>query len=82
MTSHTIKKFTLNEQHALCLNTDKNNLLLPDQYFNSINSTQLIAITTRRNPNRNTFDIEIKKRKRAPNKKLSKMDTHSSPDNQ
>ena len=43
-----------------------------EQNLNSHNS-KLIAFTTRNNPNKNTFDIEIRKRKRAPNKKLLQM---------
>ena len=75
------KENTQREQHAFCFNAAKSKLPLTAQNFNSLNNTQLIAITTRNNPYRNTFDIEIKKRKRAPNKKISKMDIHCSPDN-
>ena len=53
------KENTLNEQHAFCLNTAKNKSHLTQQNFNPFNNTQLIAITTRNNPNRNTFDIKI-----------------------
>ena len=63
------KEKTKSEQNAFCLNTAKNKSLLTAQNFNSLNNTKLIAFTTRNNPNRNTFVIEIKKRKRAPNKK-------------
>ena len=76
------KENTLNEQHAFCLNIAKNKSHLTERNFNSINHTQLIAITTRNNPNRYTFDIKNKKRKRDPNKKILQMDTHHSPDNQ
>ena len=68
------KANTLNEQHAFCLNTAKNKLHSIEQNLNSHNS-KLIAITTRNNPNKNTFDIEIRKRKRAPNKKLLQMNS-------
>ena len=67
------KENTLSEQHAFCLNTAKNKLRSIEQNSNSLN-TKLIAITTRNNPNKNTFDIEIRKTKRAPNKKLLQMD--------
>ena len=73
------KEHTQSEQHSFCLNTAKSKSPLTAQNFNSLNNTQLIAITTRNNPNRNTFDIEIKKRKRAPNKKMSKTEIHPSP---
>ena len=79
--THT-KGNTLNEQHAFCLNTAKNKSHFTKQNFNSFNNTQLVAITTRNNPNRNSFDNKIKKRKRAPNKKLLQMDNHHSPDSQ
>ena len=73
------KENTLIEQHAFCLNTAKNKSLITEQNSNSHNNTKLIAITTRNHPNRNTFDIKIKKRKRAPNKKLLQMDIQHSP---
>ena len=60
------------EQHAFCLNTDKNKLLSIDQNSDS-NNSKFIEITTRNNSNKNSFDIEITKRKRAPNKKLLQM---------
>ena len=67
------KENTLSEQHVFCLNTAKNKLRIIEQNSNSLN-TKLIAITTRNNPNKNTFDIEIRKTKRAQNKKLLQMD--------
>ena len=67
------KENTLIEQHAFCINTAKNKSLITEQNSNLHNNTKLIAITTRNNPNRNTFEIKIKKRKGAPNKKLLQM---------
>ena len=66
------KANTLNEQHAFCLNTAKNKLHSIEQKLIS-HKSKFIANTTRNNPNKNTFDIEIRKRKRAPNKKLLQM---------
>ena len=38
-----------------------------------------MAITTRQNPNKNKFDIQITKRKRGPNKKAIQMELETSP---
>ena len=73
------KENTLIEQHAFCLNTAKNKSLITEQNSNTHNNTKLIALTTRCNPNRITFEIKIKKRKRAPNKKLLQMEPQNPP---
>ena len=76
------KQNTRSKEHAFCLNTLKNKLTLTTPNFASFEKPQLMAITTRQNPYRNTFEIQIKKRKRAPNKKVFNMDIQSSPDKQ
>ena len=65
------KQNTRSKEHAFCLYTLKNKLPLTAQNFVSLVNPQLIAITARQNPNRNTFEIQIKKRKRGPNKKYT-----------
>ena len=67
-----VKENSQKEQHALCLNNNKRESTITAQNFNSFSDTHLFAMTTRNNPNKN---------KRAPNKKIFKMDIHSSPDN-
>ena len=76
------KQNTLSKEHDFCLNTLKNKLPLTAQNFASFENPQLIAITARQNLSINTFEIQIKKRKRAPNKKVSSMDIQSSKDKQ
>ena len=73
------KENTLIEQHAFFLNTAKKKSLITEQNSNTHNNTKLIPITTRNNPKRNTFEIKIKKRKRAPKKKIIPNGTTESP---
>ena len=69
--THTIHN-THREEHIFWLNLLKNKSLRTNQNFIPNNNSKLIAITTRQNRNRDTFDIQIKKRKRPPTKKQSK----------
>ena len=66
---------TRNKESAFCHRSHKNKS--PHYSINSLpkSKQQLIAITTRANPNTNTFEKTIIKRHRAPNKKNLQMET-------
>ena len=63
--------------NAFCLNSIENKLHSDSTYINPPNlnkttltdCTNLVAITTRQNPLRDTFNVPIRKRNRAPNKR-------------
>ena len=74
--------------NAFCLNSIENKSLSASHYIhplNSINSNHidsrnLVAITTRQNPLRDTFEIPIRRRDGAPNKqKIPQMDHTETP---
>ena len=66
---------THNNESAFCHRSHKNKS--PHYSIHSLpkSKQQLIAITTRANPNTNTFEKTIIKRHRAPNKKNLQMET-------
>ena len=74
--THTKQK-THTIECAFCLSNLKNKLPRSFQNSKPQNISAVIAITTRQSPNKDTFDVQIKKRKRAPNKKNSQLDINS-----
>ena len=75
--THT-KENTHTKESAFCHNYSRNKLLHSSHSSISQIKPKLIANTTRTRPKLNTFDIPIKKRFRAPNKKNSPMETQNS----
>ena len=66
---------THNNESAFCHRSHKNKSPHYSIHSPSKSEQQLIAITTRANPNTNTFEKTIIKRHRAPNKKNLQMET-------
>ena len=74
--THT-KQNTHTKESAFCHSKLINKSLYSLPNFTTQNYFQLIAITTCTNPNKNTFDVAINKRKLAPNTKSNQMVTNS-----
>ena len=66
--THTRQNAHITER-SFCLSELKNKWPRLFQNPKPENSSKLIAVPTRQNPYRNTFDIHVKKRKCEPNKK-------------
>ena len=64
------KEITQGTERSFCL-SKLNNKSLHSLHSSSQNKSQFMAIRKRQNPKKNIFDVEIKKRKRHPTKRVS-----------